>query len=290
MELHQLRYVLAVVDEGTFTAAAQAVRISQSGVSAQIAKLERELGVTLLDRSTRRVTLTAAGDHLLPVIRGAVDAVDAVRDTAAEIRGVVAGRLRVGTVGGLGWPPVFDALATLHADHPGLDISVVEGLSDPVIDQMRSGEIDIAVVAWTGDPPTGLRSVTALEDSLAAWVAPDHAWAGRESLAASDLVDADVIALPEGTGARAALDAVLEGEPRRRRPRWEVATPATAMALASRGLGAAVLSQTTARGTPGLVAVPVDHPSAHSRLGVVWRDESAPATRALLALLVRDGD
>ncbi|MEH3155803.1 MAG: LysR family transcriptional regulator [Gordonia paraffinivorans] len=126
MELHQLRYVLAVVDEGTFTAAAESVRISQSGVSAQIAKLERELGVTLLERSTRRVTPTAAGDHLIPAIRTAVAAVEAVRDTAAAIRGVVAGRLRVGTVGGLTWPPVFDALAALHTAHPGLDISVVE--------------------------------------------------------------------------------------------------------------------------------------------------------------------
>lgn len=288
MELHQLRYVLAVVDEGTFTTAAQAVHISQSGVSAQIAKLERELGVTLLDRSTRRVTLTAAGDHLVPMIRAAIAAVDAIGDTASEICGVVAGRLRVGTVGGLGWPPVFDALATLHTAHPGLDISVVEDLSTPLIDGVRAGEIDVAVVAWSGRPPADLRSVTVVEDTLAAWVAPDHPWAARDALTAADLVDGDVISLPSGTGARAALDAVLEGEAGRRRPRWEVATPATAVALATRGLGAAVLSQTTARGASGLVSVPVDHPGARSVLGVVWRDGAAPATRALLDLLVRD--
>ena len=286
MELHQLRYVLAVVDEGTFTAAADAVRISQSGVSAQIAKLERELGVSLLERSTRRVTPTAAGDHLIPVIRAAVDAVDAVRDTASAIRGVVAGRLRVGTVGGLGWPPVFDALADLHTAHPGLDISVVESAAVPLIERVRAGEIDLAVAAWTGEGPAGLESVTVVDDALAVWVTPDHPWAGRDSVGPAELTDADVITLPEGSGARAALDTVLGGATTRRRPRWEVATPATALALAARGLGVAVLSETTGRHATDLVAVRIDDARARSSLGIVWRDEPTPATRALLDQLL----
>ncbi|WP_299577316.1 LysR family transcriptional regulator [uncultured Williamsia sp.] len=286
MELHQLRYVLAVVDEGTFTAAADAVRISQSGVSAQIAKLERELGVALLQRSTRRVTPTAAGDHLIPAIRAAVTAVDGIRETAAEIRGVVAGRLRVGTVGGLGWPPVFDALATLHTAHPGLDISVVEDAAVPLIDRVRDGQIDLAVAAWTGDGPVDLQSVTVVDDALSVWVAPDHPWAARDGIAPAELADADVISLPEGSGARAALDAVLAGVATRRRPRWEVATPATALALAVRGLGVAVLSESTGRGTTGLVAVGVDDPRARSSLGIVWRNDPGPATRALLDRLL----
>lgn len=285
MELHQLRYVLAVVDEGTFTAAAQAVRISQSGVSAQIAKLERELGVTLLERSTRRVTPTAAGDDLIPTIRAAVAAVEAVRDTAAAIRGVVAGRLRVGTVGGLAWPPVFDALAALHSAHPRLDISVVEDAAAPLTDHVRGGALDVAVVAWTGSGPTDLRSVTVVDDVLAVWVGVDHPWATRDAIAPAELAEADVIALPEGTGARAALDAVLDGLAVQR-PRWEVATPATALALAERGLGVAVLSRTTGRGAAGLVDVAIDDPRARSSLGILWRDDPGPATRALLDQLL----
>ncbi|GAA2069178.1 LysR family transcriptional regulator [Williamsia deligens] len=289
MELHQLRYVVAVVDEGSFTAAAESVRVSQSGVSAQIAKLERELGVALLDRTTRRVRPTAAGEHLIPVIRAAVAAVDSVRDTASAIRGVVAGRLRVGTVGGLGWPPVFDALAALHAAHPGLDISVIEDAAAPLVDRVRAGEIDVAVAAWTGDGPDGLRFVTVVDDGLAAWVTPDHPWATRDAVGPDDLADADVISQPEGTGARAALDAVLAGAAGRR-PRWEVATPATALALAARGLGVAVLSQTTGRGAGGVVDIRIDDPRARSSLGIVWRDDPAPATRALLDRLLPAAD
>ncbi len=109
MELHQLRYVTAVVDAGTFTAGAQTVRVSQSGVSTQIAKLERELGVTLFDRTSRRVSLTAEGRTLLPVIRQALTGIDAVTDTANAIRGVMTGSLRVGAVTGLTWDPLVDA-------------------------------------------------------------------------------------------------------------------------------------------------------------------------------------
>ena len=98
MELHQLRYFLAVVDQGSFTAAAEAVRISQSGVSTQIQKLERELGISLLDRSARRAVLTSAGSSLVPHARSAVAAVEGVAGAAREIRGLVVGSLRVATV------------------------------------------------------------------------------------------------------------------------------------------------------------------------------------------------
>lgn len=79
MELHQLRYFLAIVDEGTFTAAAQAVHISQSGISTQLRTLERELGVDLVDRSSRRVHLTPAGERLVPYARAVTTAADDLR-------------------------------------------------------------------------------------------------------------------------------------------------------------------------------------------------------------------
>lgn len=122
MELHQLRYFLAVVDEGSFTAAAEAVRISQSGISTQIQKLERELGTALIDRSSRQVVLTPAGGRLAPYARAAVAAVNDVVAAASDIRGLIIGSLRVAAVTGLVWRPLFDALATIHSTHPGIDI------------------------------------------------------------------------------------------------------------------------------------------------------------------------
>ncbi|MFE0733578.1 LysR family transcriptional regulator [Streptomyces sp. NPDC058855] len=92
MELHRLRYFVTVVEEGSFTRAAARLRLAQPGLSAQIARLERELGQRLLDRTGRAVTPTEVGAAVLPYARAALAAAEAVRDTAAEFAGLLRGR------------------------------------------------------------------------------------------------------------------------------------------------------------------------------------------------------
>ncbi|ACY20940.1 LysR substrate-binding protein [Gordonia bronchialis DSM 43247] len=285
MELHQLRYALAVVDAGTFTAGAQAVRVSQSGVSMQIAKLERELGVALFDRTSRRVALTDAGRTLLPAMRQALAAADAVTAAAGEIRGVLAGSLRVGAVTGLTWEPLVDALAAMHARHPGIDVRLTEGLSDDLVVCVREGSLDIAVAGWAGREPRDLLTTVIVDDALCAVVAPDHPWASRQACSVDDLLSTDVIALPTGTGARTALDTAAQRAGRHASPRWEVTTPAQVVALARRGIGVGALSVTTAAGFEGVLAIPLTDAAARSSLGVVSRHDPSPAARAFRTLL-----
>ena len=285
MELHQLRYFLAVVDHGSFTAAADSVHVSQSGVSAQVQKLERELGVTLFDRSARRAALTADGERLLPVVRAALSAVGEVRAAADDLRGLVIGSLRVGTVSGLAWPSLFDALASLHEAHPGLDIRLHEGTSEQLLSALSRGESDVAVAAWTEGVPEGLETRVVFDDALVAVDAPPHPGAARHSIRPLELLDADLIALPSGTGARTALDALLAASGRTVAPRWEVSTPSFVEMLATRGLGVGIVSETTCAGWTGVRAVPIGAPGARSRLGIAWRTEPTYATRALLELL-----
>src|SRR3954447_15828715 len=104
MDLLRLRYLVAVVDEGSVTAAARAPQVAQSGVSSQLAKLERELGVALFERVGRGVVLTAEGEQLLPAVRSALSAVEVVAGRASDLRGLLVGTLRVGTVATLLWP------------------------------------------------------------------------------------------------------------------------------------------------------------------------------------------
>src|SRR4051794_11744602 len=118
MEVHQLRYAVAIADQGSFTAAAGALQISQSGVSAQVARLERELGVSLFDRGTRAVRLTDAGERLIEQMRVVLLALDDIRVIASDVTGLLRGSVRVGAVAGLSWPPFLDALAAVHRDHP----------------------------------------------------------------------------------------------------------------------------------------------------------------------------
>ncbi len=285
MELHQLRYALAVVDGGSFTAAAQAVHVSQSGVSTQIAKLERELGVALFDRTSRRVALTDAAHTLVPAMRHALAAVDAVTAAAGEIRGILIGSLRVGAVTGLTWDPLVDALAAMHERHPGIDVRLTEGLSHDLMVGVREGSLDIAIAGWAGPEPADLLTTIIVDDALCAVVASDHPWASRTPLGVDELLSADMIALPRGTGARTALDDAAEREGRHSTPRWEVTTPAQVVALARRGIGVGALSTTTAAGFDGVVAIPLTDPAARSSLGVVSRRDPSPAARAFRTLL-----
>ncbi|WP_125133209.1 LysR family transcriptional regulator [Microbacterium sp. 10M-3C3] len=286
MELHQLRYVLAVVDTGSFTAAAERVRVAQSGVSSQVQKLERELGVTIFDRSSRRVSLTPDGQRLLPALRAAVAAADDVHDRAAELRGLVTGGLRIGTVTGLVLPALFDAISGLHADHPGLELSVREGLSDQLVTDVRRGDLDIAIAAWALHPPEGLETAVLVDDALVAVVSADHPWATRRVVRPADIAAADVIALSRGAAARVALDAMLGRAGASATPRWEVATPALLETLTARGLGVGVASETTVSGAEGLVRLRIDDPRARSQFGIVWRPGPGAAARALLQLLL----
>src|SRR5438309_1829877 len=110
MEIHQLRYFVAVVDEGSFTRAGRREHVSQSGVSAQIRQLERELGQPLFDRTDRTVRLTDAGAATLPFAREALAAIEGLRAAADEVAGLVRGGVRVGMVTGCAIPWFFDGL------------------------------------------------------------------------------------------------------------------------------------------------------------------------------------
>ena len=118
MEVHQLAYVVAVADHGSFTRAAAALHVSQSGVSMQVALLERELGVRIFERGTRRVTPTHSGVSVIAAVRQALAGLDQIRQTASDLTGLLRGTLRMGAVAGLIWSPLLDALASFRARHP----------------------------------------------------------------------------------------------------------------------------------------------------------------------------
>src|SRR3954468_8351344 len=124
MELHQLAYFVAVADEANFTRAAERLHVAQPGVSAQVKRLEAELGQQLLDRSGRQVALTEVGAAVLPHARAALAAAAAVRSTVDELSGLIRGRATLGVVEpvAIGTLDHADLLARFHAAHPGVEI------------------------------------------------------------------------------------------------------------------------------------------------------------------------
>lgn len=280
MEVHQLRYAVAIADEGSFTAAAHALRVSQSGVSAQVARLERELGSTLFDRGPRTATPSAAGRLLLPRMRAALEALEVVHATAGEIAGLLRGTVHVGAVAGLAWAPFLDALEEVRSAHPGLELFLREGLSTDLQVGVAEGRLDVAVVSWSREPLAGLRSWVAVQERVAVLVPPDHPWAGRASVSPGDLADTKVICTSVGTGMRAAYEAMMAAEGLPAPVALDVTLPSTARALASRGLGVGVLTTSQADLPDELARVEIRSQHAVSYLGVVWRDHPEPSTAA----------
>ena len=287
MEVHQLRYAVAVADAGSFTAAAQALHLSQSGVSAQVARLERELGLDLFERGARRIATTLAGDQLLARMRSALAALEDIRSAADQHLGLLRGRARIGAVAGLSWPAFLDALAGLRAQRPGLQISLTEGLSLQLQQQVADGKLDVAVVSWARSPHLGLASWVAVQEHLTAVVSHTHPWATKTPLSASDLLDTEVICMTRGTGTRAAYEAMMRAEGHPAPVTWEVTLPNTVRALAERGLGVGIVTSSRADPADDLVHLLIRSTHATSQLGVVWRSQPPPGppTQAVLTAL-----
>ncbi|MEU6713593.1 LysR substrate-binding domain-containing protein [Nonomuraea sp. NPDC046802] len=283
MELRQLEYFVAVAEEQNFTRAAERVRISQSGVSAQIRQLERELGAELFDRSGRGATLTVAGRVALEHARAALAAAGAVGQAVGEVADVIKGRLTVGMVVGCTVTPLFDALAAFHGAHPGVELTLLEDNSDRLVDGVRGGAVDLALVGTAGAVPEGLETFTIVSERLVVTVPPEHPLAGRSRVRLRDLAAYPIVCMPRGTGLRTVFDracAALDVSPTIALQ----ASAADAIAdLAARGIAVGVLSESmAARYRDRLTALLIDDAAEPALLALVWRATHGPAVRALL--------
>jgi DNA-binding transcriptional LysR family regulator len=281
MEVRQLEYFVAVAEEANFTRAASRVKISQSGVSAQIRQLERGLGADLIDRSTRTATLTPAGRAALDPARAVLAGLDAVRRAVDDTSNLIRGTLRVGMVTGCTITPFFHALAQLHQEHPGLVISLVEGISDHLVAEVRAGTLDAALVGIAGAVPEGLGSLTIVSEGLAAVMTAEHPLAGRARLRLAQLTRHQLVGMPEGTGVRTAFDRACAA--RGLTPTVVVqASAADAIAdLAARDLGVGVLSASMAeRYQRRLHVVPIVDADVPALLALIWTDRPHPAVAA----------
>jgi DNA-binding transcriptional LysR family regulator len=285
MELRQLEYFVAVAEEGNFTRAAARVHVAQSGVSAQVRRLEREVGQDLFDRSARTVRLTDVGKAVLPNARAALNAVSGIRLVVDELGGLVRGHVAVGMLPGrssLGLPAL---LAGFHRAHPAVGISLIEGNSDRLLSGLRNREIDLALVGLATSPPSGIDTQVVVDEPLVAAVSHGDQWAERATVSLETLVERPLIALPEGAGLRTSLDTACARARIRPRIAFEASDPIMLAELASQGLGVAILPASAAAWlATELHAVRIIRPRLRGRIELAWRSEgpTSPAARALI--------
>ncbi|WP_405486922.1 LysR family transcriptional regulator [Streptomyces sp. NBC_00096] len=283
MELRQLEYFVAVAEEQNFTRAAERVHISQSGVSAQIRRLEQELGAELFDRSGRTATLTVAGKAALEHARTALAATGALAQAVGEVSDLIRGRLTVGMVVGCTVTPLFDALADFHRAHPGVEIALLEDNSDRLVQAVRAGSLDLALIGSAATTPDGLEALTIVSERLVAAVPPGHPLAGADRVTLRDLGSHPLICMPPGTGLRTVFDRACAAQGLHPAIALEAGASDAMADLAARGLGVAVLSASMAESyRDRLTARTIDDVEIPALLCLVWRDARGPAVRELL--------
>lgn len=256
MDLKQLTSLLAVAEHGSFTAAARAIHTVQSNVSTHVARLEKELGAQLVDRTTGG--LTEEGEAAVARARRIQAELDALAADVAALRDEVIGHVRLGMIGSVGRWLVPDILVAMGERHPAVDLVVVDATTTSLLPQLLDGSLDLAVVNLpVSDPQLRVEPLFEEEHIL---VAPGgHPLASRSELTLADVATHPLVLEPRGTAFRDELDTAASAMGLELHPVAEVDGMTLVASLAFRGHGPAILPTTaTLLEPPGAwVRVPI---------------------------------
>lgn len=289
MDLRQLRSLVALAEEGHFTRAAEREHIAQPALSQQIKRLEEELGLVLVHRTTRRVALSEAGAMLVERARRILAEVHAAEAEMADLAGLRAGRVTIGAMQTLGSFDLPLLLATFHERHPAVELAVREEPSDVLASMLRADALDLAFLSLTDRIERhGLDLRHLATEELVAVVPPGHRLAsGRGPLALEDLRDEPFISFREGGALRDLLLAAADRAGFAPRIAFESNEIPRVRSLVACGLGVAVLPRSGVDPAAGEVAVrPLAAPAPTRDVTLAWRADRrhAPAARAFLEL------
>jgi len=197
MQLHQLRYVVSVADERSFTKAAARLLVAQPSVSAAVRALERELGVELFHRSGGHVILSPAGEAFLPWARQVLADCDAGVAAVGDLLGLQRGRLSLGATPSITTDLLPPVLADFHRRYPKVDVSLREGGSRRLVDSLERGDIELAVVilpvekAW-------VRAEPLVNEQLVLALPTGHPLTGRDRASVHDLAELPLVMFRDG--------------------------------------------------------------------------------------------
>lgn len=287
MNFKQLEYALAVADTGSFTRAAERCHVVQSALSHQVARLEVHLGVTLFERSSRRVRLTPAGEAFVQSARLALEATQRIAADVAAACGEVRGRLSIGEISSLTAFDLVDLLAGFHREYPQVDIRWLTAKSETLIADVRERTLDVGFIGlWQGEPLQGVAHRLLAREELVAVVHPEHALAGQSRLSLASLEDEVLVDFPVGTGARRQTDEAFQAAGLRHRVQFEIGHILLVEKFVQRGLAIGLVPEPVASQFQGVKAISLsDAPVRH--LYAIWSSSPTAAARAFLDRLER---
>jgi len=290
MQLDQLRYFLAVARHLSFTRAAESLPLSQPSLTNQIRKLERELGVELFERTTRRVRLTPAGEDFVGAAQQILNLVETAELEMQEFSGLKRGRLVLGTiptVGAFSLPPL---LARFREQFPGIELILHEEGSDVLLQQLLEESIDLAIITAAEAHPTGaLERQCLVVDEMVVLLPAGHRLANRKTVRMADLKDERFVLFKPGYGLRRVVqDACLKAG---FQPviSFETSQRETIYGMVQEGLGITLLPRGGLhRGDHTWQLVPLAPPTVTREVSLAWKAKrrQSEAARAFREFLI----
>jgi LysR family hydrogen peroxide-inducible transcriptional activator len=286
LKLKDLRYLVAVADTRHFGRAAERSFVSQPTLSAQLKKLEEYLGVQLIERAPKRVQLTAAGEEVVARARRILDASDEIVELARGHRDPLAGRLRLALLPTFGPYLLPNVAGRLRKQLPRLELMLYEYQTDPMLEKLHSGEIDIGILALPV-PLDGLDAHELYKEPFTVALPASHRLAQRGTIRIDDLNHETLLLLEDGHCLRdQALD-ICSGSDVHEKQDFRATSLETLRQMVAAGVGITLLPELAGRGAygnaRGVTIRPFARPVPTRTIGAVWRKSTA-RREAILAL------
>jgi len=288
MEVRQLRYLVALADERHFTRAAAREHVAQPALSQQIRRLEEQVGVPLVERTTRSVALSEAGELLVARARRILNELDAAQAELEALKGVQVGHVTVGVLHTMGPVDVSLALALFRERHPGVELTVREQSSEELAEMLRLDELDLAFLSVTERVEShGLGLHQLVSEELVLVVSPGHRLAGRRRVRMAELAGEEFVSYRAGSRLRELLESAGRSAGFEPRVTLESNESERIRRLVGRGLGVAILPRSDVeRPGPEVAVAALVEPALTRDITLAWREDRrlAPAGAAFLEL------
>jgi LysR family hydrogen peroxide-inducible transcriptional activator len=286
LKLKDLRYLVAVADTRHFGRAAERSFVSQPTLSAQLKKLEDYLGVQLIERAPKRVQLTAAGEEIVERARRILEASEEIVELARGHRDPLAGRLRLALLPTIGPYLLPNVAGKLRKQLPRLELMLYEYQTDPMLEKLHSGEIDVGILALPV-AMDGLESFELYKEPFTVAMPAGHRLSQKASIRVDDLHDETLLLLEDGHCLRdQALD-ICSSTGVHEKQDFRATSLETLRQMVAAGVGITLLPELAGRGAygnaRGVAIKPFVKPVPTRTIGAIWRKSSA-RREAILAL------
>jgi LysR family hydrogen peroxide-inducible transcriptional activator len=292
LKLKDLRYLVAVADARHFGRAAARCFVSQPTLSAQLRKLEDYLGVQLVERTPRRITLTEAGEAIAARARAILESSAEIVTLAQSLRDPLAGRLRLALLPTIG-PYLLPLVAPrIRKALPRLELMLYEFQTRPMLEHLHNGEIDVGILALPVHA-AGVASRPLYDEPFVLALPEGHALARRKEVRAADLDGATLLLLEDGHCLRDQALAVCHDTTAHEKQDFRATSIETLRQMVAAGVGVTLLPALATRGAygaaSGLAIRPFARPPPVRHIGAVWRSSSArlAAIQAVADIIVR---